>query len=193
MRFPWTKGSELREDTRTGFSEQSIDAAVEAATGASPELAAARTAAAEFGVGLFARAFASATVEPPVAALTPVVLASLIRRLLLTGNAVYRVRVSPRTGIELDAASSFDITGRSNPETWFYRMDIPAPSVGERAHARYASVVHVRLNAAILSLDGMGFRQREIAEVVDISRRRVGQILQELARNGESEFWEPYT
>ena len=48
-------------------------------------------------------------------------------------------------------------------------------------------------NAAILSLDGMGFRQREIAEVIDISRRRVGQILQELARNGEPEFWEPYT
>ena len=148
MRFPWTRRIELREDTRTGFSEQSIDAAVEAATGASPELAAARTAAAEFGVGLFARAFASATVDPPVAALTPVVLASLIRRLLLTGNAVYRVRVSPRTGIALDAASSFDITGRSNPETWFYRMDIPAPSVVERAHARYASVVHIRINAA---------------------------------------------
>ena len=48
-------------------------------------------------------------------------------------------------------------------------------------------------NAAILSLDGMGFRQREIAEVIGISRRRVGQILQELARNGEPEFWEPYT
>ena len=48
-------------------------------------------------------------------------------------------------------------------------------------------------NAAILSLDGMGFRQREIAGVVDISRQRVGQILQALARNGEPEFWEPYT
>ena len=48
-------------------------------------------------------------------------------------------------------------------------------------------------NAAILSLDGMGFRQREIAGVVDISRRRVGQILQALARNGKPEFWEPYT
>ena len=40
-------------------------------------------------------------------------------------------------------------------------------------------------NAAILSLDGMGFRQREIAGVVDISRRRVGQILQALTRNDE--------
>ena len=48
-------------------------------------------------------------------------------------------------------------------------------------------------NAAILSLDGMGFRQREIAGVVDISRQRVGQILQALARNGKPEFWEPYT
>ena len=48
-------------------------------------------------------------------------------------------------------------------------------------------------NAAILSLDGMGFRQREIAGVVDISRRCVGQILQALARKGEPEFWEPYT
>ena len=40
-------------------------------------------------------------------------------------------------------------------------------------------------NAAILSLDGMGFRQREIAEVVSISQSRVCQILQDLTRNGE--------
>ena len=63
---------------------------------------------------------------------------------------------------------------------------------GKKWHDKYDYDFDTR-NANILALDGMGFRQREIAEVVDISRRRVGQILQELARNGEPEFWEPYT
>ena len=48
-------------------------------------------------------------------------------------------------------------------------------------------------NAAILSLDGMGFRQREIAEVMGIGQPRVSRILQGLTRNGAPEFWEPYT
>ena len=48
-------------------------------------------------------------------------------------------------------------------------------------------------NAAVLSLDGMGFRQREIAEVVSISQQRVCQILQDLTRKGKPEDWEPYT
>ena len=48
-------------------------------------------------------------------------------------------------------------------------------------------------NAAILSLDGMGFRQREIGAVMGIGQQRVSRILQELTRNGTPEFWEPYT
>ena len=64
--------------------------------------------------------------------------------------------------------------------------------IAKRWHDDYDYDYDTR-NAAILSLDGMGIRQREIAEVIDISRRRGGQILQELARNGELEFWEPYT
>ena len=48
-------------------------------------------------------------------------------------------------------------------------------------------------NAVILSLGGMGFRQREIAQAMDISQQHVSRILQELTRNGTPEFWEPYT
>lgn len=48
-------------------------------------------------------------------------------------------------------------------------------------------------NAAILSLDGLGFRQREIGEAMGIGQQRVSKILQQLTRNGRPEFWEPYT
>ena len=48
-------------------------------------------------------------------------------------------------------------------------------------------------DAAILSLNGLGFRQREIAQAMGIGQPRVSQILQELTRNGTPEFWEPYT
>ena len=76
------------------------------------------------------------------------------------------------------------------------RLKFSAKVVSERSRRKTGKQWHDdddTRNAAILSLDGMGFRQREIAGVVDISRQRVGQILQALARKGEPEFWEPYT
>ena len=48
-------------------------------------------------------------------------------------------------------------------------------------------------DAGILSLNGMGFRQTEIADVMDISQPRVSQILREITRKGRPEDWEPYT
>ena len=64
--------------------------------------------------------------------------------------------------------------------------------IGKRWHDDYDYDFDTR-NAAILSLDGMGFRQREIAEVMGIGQPRVSRILQGLTRNGAPEFWEPYT
>ena len=51
---------------------------------------------------------------------------------------------------------------------------------------------HETRNAAVLSLSGVGFRQREIAEAMGIGQPRVCRILQELTRNGKPELWEPY-
>ena len=78
------------------------------------------------------------------------------------------------------------------------RLKFSAKVVSERSRRKTGKQWHDDYdydtrNAAILSLDGMGFRQREIAEVMGIGQPRVSRILQGLTRNGAPEFWEPYT
>ena len=76
------------------------------------------------------------------------------------------------------------------------RLKFSAKVVSERSRRKTGKQWHDDYdtrNAAILSLDGMGFRQREIGAVMGIGQQRVSRILQELTRNGTPEFWEPYT
>ena len=107
------------------------------------------TAALETACGLWARAFASATVQPATmatAALTPRVLAQIARGLCLRGESVHLVQVDS-AGVRLVQAHSWDVDGGYDEAGWRYRVELPGPSRtttrratgDEVAHCRYAS------------------------------------------------------
>ena len=102
--------------------------------------------AVEACAGLWARAFASATVEPQTPAtiaLTPVVLAAIGRGLAVRGEAVFILDVNG--AVELTQAASWKVSGGTRPETWRYAVELPLPS-GKVAKLSLPaeSVLHVR-------------------------------------------------
>lgn len=106
------------------------------------------TAAVEFGVGLYARAFMSAAVDPMVPALSPEYLAGIARDLLVSGNHVAAIMVSRRDGVMLHRAATWDIDGDYDPATWMYDIDLNGPSRQRRFRATHEEVVHIRINAS---------------------------------------------
>ena len=105
--------------------------------------------AVEAAAGLWARAFASATVEPQTPAtqaLTPSVLAAIGRGLAVRGEAVFALDVNG--AVELTQAASWKVAGGTRPESWRYEVELPLPSgkvskltlPGESVlHVRYAT------------------------------------------------------
>ena len=101
------------------------------------------TAALEAAAGVVARAFASATVEPETPALTPLLLASIGRDLIVRGEALV-----VEVGRAMVRATSWDI-GASTPDEmrWSYNAQIPTPdghrtvmrTGAECAHPRYSA------------------------------------------------------
>ena len=100
-----------------------------------------RGVAVEQAAGLWARAFASATVEPAnmrTAVLTPSVLAFVGRMLALKGECVLVIDADVR-GLRLHPCSAWDVR-----RGWRYRVDVPRP---ERTITRWLpseGVVHPR-------------------------------------------------
>ena len=134
-------------EQRAGFTESAIDRMVGTASGGLAEMAAAETACAEACVSLYARAFAVAEIQPDIAVLDAPTRAAIARRLLLSGNAVYALAVDARGRLSIAPASSYDITGGSNPDTWRYRLELSGPSRNETRQLAGASVLHFRINA----------------------------------------------
>ena len=131
-----------------GYTDAALDAAMDAATGSSQTVAE-QTAAAEFGLGLLSRCFASALVEPAgVGPTLPAQLrADLARRLLVRGDAVYAIEVNRLGNIRLLPASFHDIAGGPDETTWRYFLEIPAPSRPESRRLPAEGVIHVRIGA----------------------------------------------
>ena len=102
--------------------------------------------AVEAAAGLWARAFASATVEPSTAAtqdLTPSVLSAIGRGLAVRGEAVFNLAVNG--AVELTQAASWKVSGGVRPETWRYSLEIPLPAGGVVKRTLPAeSVLHLR-------------------------------------------------
>ena len=102
--------------------------------------------AVEAAAGLWARAFASATVEPQTPAtqpLTPSVLASIGRGLAVHGEAVFVLDVNGV--VELTQASAWKVLGGVRPETWRYAVELPLPDGKVVKRTLPAeSVLHVR-------------------------------------------------
>ena len=106
----------------------------------------AATAALETAAGLVARAFSVATVEPRgarTAALTPSVLACIGRELIRRGEAVFALRVA-LGGVRALPVPHFDVRGGADPDSWWYRIDLPGPDVTSTESVPGAGVLHFR-------------------------------------------------
>ena len=172
MKF-WPFGTESRaEEAVDGFTNQAVERAESMARGLDTAVKASETAVVEFGIGLYGRAFAAARVNPVIPALTPELLSSMARRLLLRGNAVFGLDVDRNGVLTLGGAATYDLTGGASPESWVYHLDYPGPSRFEKARLPSASVIHVRIGASesepwrgISPLESAGYSSKAIANL----------------------------
>ena len=112
------------------------------------------TAAVEFGLGLLARAFMSATVTPQIAAITPEYLAGTIIDLITKGNHIAALMVVDGE-IILRRAEWFNIIGGADPSGWVYRINVAGPTTSELLTFPQDQVVHIRYNpSAVRPWDG---------------------------------------
>ena len=146
MRAPWRRTEapvEVRESQP--FTDAVVAAIVAAAAGASTGDPGG-LAALEAAAGLYARAFAGATIapaSPASAAVGPRVRALIARDMIRRGESVHLIDV--RGGaVELLPCGSWDVRGGWRESEWFYRVDTFGPS-GNATHFVPASrVVHIR-------------------------------------------------
>lgn len=104
---------------------------------------AAGLAAVETAAGLWARAFAGAVVEPQTRAtraVTPAVLASIARRLVRRGEAVYLIDVV-NGRVALYEASWWDVRGGVR-RPWTYQVTLTGPSTTETRWVSSDQVIH---------------------------------------------------
>ena len=139
MRWPWHK-RERRESQP--FTDAITDAIVAQAAGTTAGDPSA-IAALETAAGLWARAFAAATVEPAHPAVTPSVLALIARDLIRRGESVHHVEVEGGAPV-LRPAGSWDVRGPWREAEWRYRLDLFGPSGNVTRFVPSDSVVHAR-------------------------------------------------
>ena len=140
MRWPW--GKTEKRQAGGGFSDALVAAIVARAGGASVGEPGA-IAALETAAGLWARGFASAELDPPIAAVTPSFLASVARQLVRRGESLWAIDVR-RGEIVLTPAGSWDIAGAADPASWVYRLDMFGPSGNETRIYPAESVCHFK-------------------------------------------------
>ena len=140
MRFPW-QGRETR--STTSYTDAVVASIVARATGGNPANVL-QTGAVEAASALVGRAFASATLNPAMPAVTPAILGIVGREVIRRGECVFAIDVDPETGLRLTPAASWDISGGPSPESWTYRVDLSAPGGTVSRVVSGAGVVHVR-------------------------------------------------
>ena len=142
----WPFGKFEHMEHRSSATDAIVTALISQAGGASASPSVEALASVEACAGLWARAFASATVEPQTpatSALTPVVLAAIGRGLAVRGEAVFVLDVNG--AVELTQASSWKVRGGTRPETWTYAVELPLPQGGAVKRTLSAdAILHVR-------------------------------------------------
>ena len=119
--------------------------AYEALAGGAAGVDTAQTAAAEFSIGAWGRAFAVAEVSG--IQIPASVLEQIGRSLALRGNFVADVTANPMTGLALLPASSWDIVGSADPSTWTYHATLAGPSMQHTVTRTSAEIIHARVNS----------------------------------------------
>ena len=134
-----------RPETRAGYTDAIVEALLKEATGGSTA-SVSSLGVTEACAGLWGRSFASATVTPlnmATAALTPAVLETIGRRLLLHGETVFEIAVDG-DAVKLVEAASWAVEERGQ---WLYRADFATPE-GTYTRALTADrIFHPRIGA----------------------------------------------
>ena len=140
MRWPWQrKPSEKRQSTQP-FTDAIVAAIADQAGGnlTGNPLA---LGALEMAAGAYGRAFAGATLTPPVPSLTPAIRASIARSLIRRGESVYLLEVQSGA-VRLIPVGSWDVRGGWEPEGWHYRVDLFGPSGNITRFVPGSAVLH---------------------------------------------------
>ena len=140
MRWPWSN----REKRQASYSEAVSSALLSVASGVGNFK---QTGAVEMAASTVGKALALSAVSPSdnrTSGLTPSLLASIGRQLVVRGEAVFVIEI--RAGsVRLIPASSFDVSGDSLfPEDWTYRCDVSSPSASRTLTRPYEAVLHFR-------------------------------------------------
>ena len=138
--------AEVRAEAR-GYSDTLTELLVARAGGSDdPSGSAHLTAAVEACAGLYARAFAGASVTPEsvTSLVTPSLLARIARSLIVAGESLHLIEV--RGGaVRLIPSGSWDVLGDSfDPSAWRYKIDLESPDGTQTVTRPAASVLHVR-------------------------------------------------
>ena len=139
MRNPFRR----RVETRASYTDSLVSLLVRQASGSTLGQASA-TAAVESCAALWSHAFAGARLEPEVPALSPDVLATIARSLVLDGESLWVIDVEGG-GLKLLPVGDHDVQGRSpDPASWIYRCSLYGPDGGTTRTVPAAGIVHVR-------------------------------------------------
>ena len=138
------KKKRAKQENRA-FTDSYVSALLTQATG---EALAASTAAREICAGLYERAFASARIEPDTPetrALSVEALGMIGRAFIHSGEAIFSIDADPTDGeVRVTPASSWDVRGSVEPETWNYKANFAGPEVTVTRTLSGASVLHFK-------------------------------------------------
>ena len=144
MRWPWSPKPEVRAGS---YESAVVDAIAEALTGESTVATADGLAATEAAAGLIGRCFASAEVMGDrFNVVTPEVLETIGRQLVLAGEVVYAIEGMGRPTLRL--VGTWDVRGNVPVETWVYRCDVYGPTARATQILPSNSVLHPRINVS---------------------------------------------
>ena len=132
---------ELRESG--GYSDAIIKFLLTRAEGSDADVN--QLAMVEFAASQWARAFATARVQPEELrdVITPEVLHTLGSELIRCGEVLYAIQIDADEGLRLSpAASSWTVSGGSNPKTWMVQAEIPGPTKQESQTLSWEGICH---------------------------------------------------
>ncbi|MCY4454596.1 MAG: hypothetical protein OXC01_21915 [Immundisolibacterales bacterium] len=146
MRWPWSKREAAPERREAVPFTDAVVAALGAQAAGTATGDPSAIAALEAAAGLYATAFASATVTPSnpmTAALTPACRALIARDLIRRGEHVSQIIITGG-GVRLQPIGSWDVRGPADERGWWYRIDEYGPSDNRTRVVAGQSVIHCR-------------------------------------------------
>ena len=143
MRWPWRQSVPVEH--RSSYTDAVVTAILQSASGGGVRPAVA-TAALESCASMYASALASCSISGPSSvtrALDATWRAAMASELIRRGQCVYIVGADPVDGLELRAASSFELYGGADPP-YTYRCERAGPSSARWETHDSGSILHLR-------------------------------------------------